>query len=145
MLTALCVWREARGVAYPGKLGVVWVLRNRCAMAPAQGFKPDMAGNILKPWAFSSFNSNVAIASADICYAISGVTTNVVSEAADNTASNGTGQPSASSHNAFCMSHRGTTSPPIFRFSFDPLPNGIGRFDVLALICLIPPPLPIDW
>lgn len=58
MLAALCVWREARGESIAAKLGVVWVLRNRCEMAPAQGFKRDMAGNILKPWAFSSFNAD---------------------------------------------------------------------------------------
>lgn len=58
LLTALCVWREARGESYEAKLGVVWVLRNRCRMAPAQGFAHDMAGNVLKPFAFSSFNSN---------------------------------------------------------------------------------------
>jgi hypothetical protein len=57
-LIALCVWREARGAPYAAKLGVVWTLRNRCAMAPQQGFKPTMAENILKPWAFSSFNPN---------------------------------------------------------------------------------------
>jgi spore germination cell wall hydrolase CwlJ-like protein len=55
LLLALCVWREARGEPSAAKLGVAWVVRNRCAMAPAQGFKPDVAGNVLKPWAFSSF------------------------------------------------------------------------------------------
>lgn len=58
LLTALTVYREARGESQLGKLGVVWVLRNRCGMAPAQGFKPTLAANILKPWAFSSFNAN---------------------------------------------------------------------------------------
>ncbi len=58
LLTALCVWREARGEKYEGKLGVVWTLRNRCKAAPAQGWKHDMAGNILKPWQFSSFNAD---------------------------------------------------------------------------------------
>jgi hypothetical protein len=57
-LTALWVWREARGCAYEAKLGVVWTLRNRCGMAPVLGFANDMAGNILKPWVFSSFNAN---------------------------------------------------------------------------------------
>src|SRR5579872_4813595 len=54
-LLALCIWREARGECPEAKLGVAWTIRNRCAMAPAQGFKHDIAGNILKPWAFSSF------------------------------------------------------------------------------------------
>jgi len=57
MLTALCVWRESRGCTYEAMRGVVWVLKNRCAMAPAQGFAHTMQENILKPWAFSSFNS----------------------------------------------------------------------------------------
>lgn len=54
-LLALCIWREARGESLNAKLGVAWTIRNRCAMAPAQGFKPDITGNILHPWAFSSF------------------------------------------------------------------------------------------
>jgi hypothetical protein len=58
MLTALCVWREARGCTLAAKHGVVWVLMNRTRMAPAQGFRSTIAENILKPWAFSSFNSN---------------------------------------------------------------------------------------
>lgn len=57
-LAALCIWREARCVRPAGKLGVYWVLRNRCAMAPAQGFKPSISGNVLKPFAFSSFNAD---------------------------------------------------------------------------------------
>lgn len=57
-LTALCVWREARGCNLLAKTSVVWVLMNRARMAPAQGFKPTIAENILKPWAFSSFNAN---------------------------------------------------------------------------------------
>lgn len=55
LLMALCVWREARGQSPEAKLGVIHVIRNRCAMAPAQGFKADPVANILKPWAFSSF------------------------------------------------------------------------------------------
>ncbi len=58
LLTALCVWRESRGESQLGKLGVVWTLRNRCSLAPAQGFKHTLTDNILKPWAFSSFNAN---------------------------------------------------------------------------------------
>lgn len=58
MLTALCIWREARGERYEAKRGVYCVLRNRCRMAPQQGFKSTLDENILKPWAFSSFNSN---------------------------------------------------------------------------------------
>ena len=55
LLLALCIWREARGETPAAKLGVAWTVRKRCAMAPAQGFKKDVAGNILRPWAFSSF------------------------------------------------------------------------------------------
>ena len=58
MLTALCVWREARGEHYDGKRGVFCVLRNRCRMSPAEGFRPTLQENILKPKAFSSFNSD---------------------------------------------------------------------------------------
>lgn len=54
-LLALCVWREARGESPDAKFGVACVIQNRIAMAPAQGFKSDVRGNILKPWAFSSF------------------------------------------------------------------------------------------
>lgn len=55
-LLALAIWREARGECYPAKLGVSHVIRNRCAIAPAQGFAHDVPGNVLKPYAFSSFN-----------------------------------------------------------------------------------------
>jgi Cell Wall Hydrolase len=58
ILTALCVWREARGCNLLAKTGVVWVLMNRKHIAPAQGFANTIAGNILKPWAFSSFNAS---------------------------------------------------------------------------------------
>ena len=56
LLLALCIWREARGEPLSSKIGVAWTIWNRCVMAPAQGFKHDVAGNILKPWAFSSFS-----------------------------------------------------------------------------------------
>lgn len=55
LLLALCIWREARGENPTAKLGVAWTVKNRCSMAPAQGFRRDVAGNILHPWAFSSF------------------------------------------------------------------------------------------
>jgi spore germination cell wall hydrolase CwlJ-like protein len=55
MLLALCIWREARGESIEAKRGVASVIRNRCALAPAQGFKSTASANILKPWAFSSF------------------------------------------------------------------------------------------
>lgn len=58
MLLALCVWREARSESYAGKLGVVWVLRNRSAMAPLEGFRHSIDEEILRPWQFSSFNEN---------------------------------------------------------------------------------------
>ena len=38
------------------KLGVVWTIKNRCSMAPAQGFQLSTTDNILHPGAFSSFN-----------------------------------------------------------------------------------------
>jgi len=57
MLTALCIWREARGCSYRAKRAIFCVLRNRCRMAPAQGFHSLLDQNILKPYAFSSFNA----------------------------------------------------------------------------------------
>ncbi len=56
LLAALCVWREARGESIAAKRGVIDVLNNRCRMAPAQGFCKSIRDNILKPFAFSSFN-----------------------------------------------------------------------------------------
>lgn len=56
MLTALCVWREARGCDYQAKLGVVWVIRNRCAASPREGFRATPTEEILRRWQFSSFN-----------------------------------------------------------------------------------------
>ena len=53
-LLALCVWRESRGEPLASKVGVVWTILNRCH-TPGQGFAPNVKGNILKPWAFSSF------------------------------------------------------------------------------------------
>lgn len=55
LLLALCIWREARGEPLAAKLGVAWTVRNRCAVAPREGFRRDIAANVLKPWAFSSF------------------------------------------------------------------------------------------
>ncbi len=54
-LLALAIWREARGESIEAKMAVASVIRNRCAMAPAQGFHSTTTANILKPWAFSSF------------------------------------------------------------------------------------------
>lgn len=56
LLTALCVWREARSEIHLAKVGVVWVLMNRARMSPAQGFARTIAAEILRPWQFSSFN-----------------------------------------------------------------------------------------
>lgn len=58
MMLALCIWRESRNQTWDAKLGVSHVVKNRCKLSPQQGFKIDMIGNILKPFAFSSFNSN---------------------------------------------------------------------------------------
>lgn len=54
-LLALCIWREARGEPHAAKLGVAWTIKNRCLVAPAQGFRFDIPHNVLKPGAFSSF------------------------------------------------------------------------------------------
>lgn len=58
MLVALCIWREAQNQSRIAQLGVLWVMKNRCAMAPAQGFKHTINEEILRPFQFSSFNSN---------------------------------------------------------------------------------------
>jgi hypothetical protein len=58
LLAALCIWREARGESFRAKLGVFWVLKNRCSVSPREGFKKTLTENILKKWAFSSFNEN---------------------------------------------------------------------------------------
>lgn len=55
-LLALCIWREARGEPYQGKLGVAWVIRNR-ALHPSW-YGHDWEEIILKPSQFSSFNPN---------------------------------------------------------------------------------------
>lgn len=58
VMLALCMWREARGEPKASKIGVGCVIRNRVAMAPKEGFARDIVGNIVKPWAFSSFNAS---------------------------------------------------------------------------------------
>lgn len=57
-LLGLCIWREARNQSSIAQLGVKWVIKNRCALAPREGFKKTISENILKPYAFSSFNNN---------------------------------------------------------------------------------------
>lgn len=55
-LLALCIWREARGETQLARVGVGKTVTNRCAIAPAQGFGHTIDTNVLKPYAFSSFN-----------------------------------------------------------------------------------------
>lgn len=55
-LLALCVWREARGEPYRGKLGVAWSIRNR--VYKHSWFGKDWEDVVLKPWQYSSFNTN---------------------------------------------------------------------------------------
>ena len=57
-LLALCIWREARNQNSMAQLGVKWVIKNRCTLAPREGFKKTISENIFKPYAFSSFNKN---------------------------------------------------------------------------------------
>ena len=54
-LLALCIYREARGESLQAKKGVASTVLNRCVMAPREGFRSDIIGNVLKPYAFSSF------------------------------------------------------------------------------------------
>src|SRR6185312_7029005 len=55
-LLALCVWREARGESATTKLGVAWSIRNRVVRGGWWG--NTWATVILKPYQYSSFNSN---------------------------------------------------------------------------------------
>jgi N-acetylmuramoyl-L-alanine amidase len=55
-LLKLCVWREARGEGMLGKRGVAHTVLNR--VAADSWFGDDIQSVILKPWQFSSFNSN---------------------------------------------------------------------------------------
>jgi spore germination cell wall hydrolase CwlJ-like protein len=55
-LLAMCVWGEARGVNNAAKSAVACVVRNRVGYAGKYG--RGFPGVILKPWQFSSFNSN---------------------------------------------------------------------------------------
>ena len=55
-LIALAIWREARGEPIEGKRGVAFVIANRVRKPGWWG--KDWKSVILKPWQFSSFNSN---------------------------------------------------------------------------------------
>lgn len=55
-LIALCVWREARGEQRLAKRGVAHVIANRVKHPGWWGH--DWKSVILKPWQFSSFNSD---------------------------------------------------------------------------------------
>jgi len=55
-ILALCIWREARGEGMLGKRGVGCVVRNR--INAKSFFGHDWKAVILKPYQFSSFNSD---------------------------------------------------------------------------------------
>ena len=62
-LLALCIYREARGESIDGKRGVAHVIANRANQpswwnSPAADYPTLWHATILKPWQFSSFNSN---------------------------------------------------------------------------------------
>lgn len=57
-LMALTIYREGRGEPFAAKVAIKWTVHNRCMMAPREGFLGSIKGNILKPFAFSSFNAN---------------------------------------------------------------------------------------
>ncbi len=57
MLT-ICIWREARGESIEGKKAVGWCIRNRAFKEGNQWYGNDWVSVILKPFQFSSFNSN---------------------------------------------------------------------------------------
>ena len=54
-LTALTIWREARGESDAARLGVLWVIHNRVANP---GFRPSVPRVILQPAAFSSMTNH---------------------------------------------------------------------------------------
>lgn len=54
-MLALCVWREARGEPYPGKLMVAQVIKNR---VEDKRWPDDYVGVITQPYQFSAFNQN---------------------------------------------------------------------------------------
>jgi cell wall hydrolase len=56
-LAAICIWREARGENIECKRGVYWTLVNRAAAHPSP-WPADLAGVVLQPHQFSSFNRN---------------------------------------------------------------------------------------
>lgn len=56
-LLFLCIWREARGETYQGKLGVGWCIRNRALKDGKQWYGNSWEEVILKPFQFSSFNA----------------------------------------------------------------------------------------
>lgn len=55
VLTALAIWREARGETSPAQRGVMWVIRNR---SRDKRWPNTAAQVILQPKQFSSFNEN---------------------------------------------------------------------------------------
>ena len=56
-IAALCIWREARGASMPAKAGVWHVIQNRASDA-AHRWPKTLAGVVLQPFQFSSFNHN---------------------------------------------------------------------------------------
>jgi len=57
ILCRLCIWREARGESIAAKAAVLAVLRNR-ANDPKNRWPKTLAGVVLQPFQFSSFNAN---------------------------------------------------------------------------------------
>lgn len=53
IMSALCLWREARGEEYRGKVAIWWVLKNRLASGRWGRTLPRI---VTAPWQFSSFN-----------------------------------------------------------------------------------------
>lgn len=55
-LLALCCWREARGESLDAKIAQCWSVKNRVSNPSWWGHNWHTV--ILKPWQYSSFNSN---------------------------------------------------------------------------------------
>lgn len=51
-IAALCIWREARGEPYEGKLGVAYTMLNR--VAKQSWFGKTLLEVVTKPWQYSS-------------------------------------------------------------------------------------------
>ena len=57
-ILGITIWREARGEGAAGMTGVYWVIRNRSAASPHNGWPADLEQVCLQPFQFSCWNSS---------------------------------------------------------------------------------------